>query len=110
MTVYAKHSGQAAPSSLLPFAVFRAGDDEIGLHLDPTEATARAFLRTDRRSLSFRVRQGSPEGPAIDSFRRWLSGRVLDAERAGGMPDLTDPPAPWQRVDGNTPGSGGSVA
>lgn len=100
VTVYVKRRGAAAPvHALEPQAVFRAGDVEVGLVVEPSEGTPRAFLRTERHAITLRTRQGTPDREAIEQLGRWAGDRVRAAERAAAALDFAGPPAPWSRVD-----------
>lgn len=100
-TLYYKprESGRA-PEALEPAAIFRSGDAEVGVFIEPTEHAIRAFRRTDRHAVSIRIRDGSPAPLALESLIDWFTARLSAAERdgvhLGGR--LTDPPAPWRIV------------
>ena len=84
--------------------MFRAGDTEVGIFVEPTEAAARAFRRTSRHAVSIRVRDGSPVPQALEALVDWFTVRLHAAEQTNderSMP-LLDPPPPWHRVDTTT--------
>jgi hypothetical protein len=102
-TLYCKPQGSSrAPEALEPAAVFRLGDAEIGVFVEPTEHAARAFRRTERHAVSVRVRAGAAPAPqALESLIDWFTARLRAAERAGARvaAHLADPPAPWRLAD-----------
>ena len=99
-TLYCKpRDSFGAPQSLEPTTVFRDGDLEVGVFVEPNEAAPRAFRRTERSAVSIRVRQGSPVPHHLESLVDWFTDRLSAAEAAGTRPCLTDPPAPWHAVD-----------
>jgi hypothetical protein len=99
-TLYCKprHSGRAL-HSLEPTTVFRDGDLEVGVFVEPNDAATRAFRRTKRSAVSIRVRQGKPIPHHIESLVDWFTERLHAAEAAGAEPHLADPPPPWQAVE-----------
>ena len=100
-TIYCKprHSGRA-PEALEPAAIFRAGDAEIGVYVEPTERAVRAFRRTERHAVSIRTREGSATPHALESLVDWFADRLRSAERDGAAiaTRLGDPPTPWRLV------------
>lgn len=99
VTAYAKPAGTAAPvNALAPHAVFAAGAVEVGLYIEPSDRTPRAFSRTARQALTLRGRAGRASGPMLERLGRWAHARVLEAERGDHGPRLDDPPAPWRRI------------
>jgi hypothetical protein len=97
LTVYAKAAGAARALHVLePSAVFTAPGFEVGLYLEPSAGTARAFTRTARHALSFRTRLGEPSSAAVERLGEWAKGRVLQAERSGEPPRFDAPPDPWK--------------
>ena len=78
-----------------PVATFRAGDAEVGVFVEPSETTPRAFARTRSHAITLRVRQGTPERGAIEALGRWVAAQVEAGEHDGGAFELGDPPAPW---------------
>jgi hypothetical protein len=99
-TLYCKpRDSFGAPQSLEPTTVFRDGDLEVGVFVEPNEAAPRAFRRTERSAVSIRVRQGRPVPHHLEGLVDWFTERLRAAEAAGTRPCLTDPPAPWHAVD-----------
>ncbi len=99
-TLYCKpRDSLGAPQSLEPTTVFRDGDLEVGVFVEPNEGAPRAFRRTERSAVSIRVRQGRPIPHQLESLVEWFTERLRAAEAAGTRPRLTDPPAPWRVVD-----------
>ncbi|MCZ7679078.1 MAG: hypothetical protein M5U28_10115 [Sandaracinaceae bacterium] len=99
VTVYAKRRGAAPPvHALAPAAVFRAGEVEVGLYIEPRGDGVRAFVRTERHALSFRDRQGKASPPELEALGRWAAGQAARAEREGVSMDLSSPPPPWSRL------------
>ena len=105
-TVYCKprDSGRA-PEALEPAAIFRAGDAEVGVFVEPTEHAARAFRRTDRHAISIRARDGAASPHALESLVDWFTDRLRAAERDGApiATRLANPPDPWRIVAATRP-------
>jgi hypothetical protein len=105
-TLYCKprDSGRA-PETLEPAAIFRLGNVEVGVFVEPTERAARAFRRTERHAVSVRVREGTPAPRMIESLVDWFTARLRAAERDGAplAKRLADPPAPWRLVAATGP-------
>jgi len=101
-TLYCKprDSGRA-PETLEPVAIFRVGDTEVGVFVEPIEHAARAFDRTARHAVIVRVRDGAPLPLAIESLVDWFTARLRAAECDGSSIAmcLADPPPPWRIVD-----------
>jgi hypothetical protein len=95
---YKPRDSSRAPEALEPAAVFRAGEVEVGVFVEPTEHAARAFRRTERHAVSVRVRAGAPAPRAIEALIDWFTTRLRVAERDGMdlAAHLLDPPAPWR--------------
>jgi hypothetical protein len=108
-TLYCKprESGRA-PEALEPAAIFRVGDAEVGVFVEPTEHATRAFRRTERHAVSIRVRDGSPAPLALESLVDWFTAQLTAAERDGTRvaSRLADPPAPWRIVGAAPPRQG----
>ncbi len=106
-TLYFKprDSGRA-PEALEPTAVFRSGDIEVGVFVEPTEHAARAFRRTERHAVSVRVRDGKPSPGALESLVDWFTARLRASERGAAALGTcwADPPAPWRHIDGSSAG------
>ena len=99
-TLYCKpRDTGGAPQSLEPTTVFRDGELEVGVFVEPNEAAPRAFRRTDRSAVSIRVRQGEPIPHRLESLVDWFTERLRAAEAEGTRPRLADPPPPWHAVD-----------
>jgi|SRR5579862_141225 len=99
-TLYCKpRDSSGAPHSLEPTTVFRDGDTEVGVFVEPNGMAARAFRRTERSAVSIRVRQGEPIPHHIESLVDWFTERLRAAEAAEVQPCLADPPPPWHAVD-----------
>ncbi len=102
VTLYAKPAGAAHPvHALEPAAVFRAGAVEVGLFIEPSEHTPRAYLRTRAHALSFRARSTEESPALLAELGAWAAARVSEWEaRPGrsGSADLSAPPAPWRRL------------
>jgi hypothetical protein len=101
-TLYFKpRSSGRAPEALEPVAIFRGGDVEVGVFVEPTEHAARAFRRTERHAVSVRVRDGKPSPGALEPLVDWFTARLRATERDGAHlgARLADPPAPWHIVD-----------
>jgi len=99
-TLYCKpRDSGGAPQSLEPTTVFRDGDTEVGVFVEPNGTAARAFRRTERSAVSIRVRQGEPLPHHLESLVDWFTERLRAAEAAGARPCLADPPPPWHAVD-----------
>jgi hypothetical protein len=109
-TLYCKprDSGRA-PQSLEPVAIYRSGDAEVGVFVEPTQHARRAFRRTERHAISVRVREGSPAPYALEALVDWFAGRLGAAELTSGL-SLSDPPPPWRRVDTARQGASGAGA
>ncbi len=90
---YVKPRGAApAAHDLEPVAVLRCAEGELGIFVEPRGG--RAYLEVGERALSYRLREGEPSRAAIEAAMQWAAGEVED----GGS--WTDPPVPWERVDG----------
>ncbi len=99
-TLYCKpRDSGGAPQSLEPTGVFRDGDLEVGVFVEPNAGAARAFRRTERSAVSIRVRHGAPAPHHIESLVDWFTERLRAAEAACAPPRLADPPPPWHAVD-----------
>ena len=99
-TLYCKpRDTGGAPHSLEPATVFRDGNIEVGVFVEPNGTAARAFRRTERSAVSIRVRQGEPIPHHIERLIDWFTERLRAAEVAGVQPCLADPPSPWHAVD-----------
>jgi hypothetical protein len=88
---------------LEPAACFRAASAEVGVFVAPNDASAlgpRAYARTARHLLSYRVRRGAPPPERIKALMAWALGAVARAEREGSPVTLADPPSPWECVRG----------
>jgi len=99
-TLYCKpRDSGGAPHSLEPTTVFREGDTEVGIFVEPSGTGARAFRRTERSAVSIRVRQGEPIPRHVESLVDWFTERLRAAEAANVQPRFADPPPPWRAVD-----------
>lgn len=99
VTAYAKPAGTAAPvHALAPHAIFVAGRVEVGLYIEPSARTPRAFARTAQHALTLRERAGRAPGPQLERLGRWAQARVFESEQRGVAPQLDQPPAPWRRL------------
>jgi hypothetical protein len=101
-TLYFKpRASRRAPEALEPSAVFRAGEAEVGVFVEPTEHAARAFRRTDLHAVSIRIRNGEPQRAALEHLVDWFVARLRIAEAHGAdvAGCLGDPPPPWRVVD-----------
>ncbi|MBX3184942.1 MAG: hypothetical protein KF915_20135 [Polyangiaceae bacterium] len=102
VTLYAKPAGTAHPvHALEPAAVFSAGAVEVGLFIEPSEHTPRAYLRTRAHALSFRARSAEESPTLLAQLGAWAAARVSEWEALPGRaasPDLSEPPAPWRRL------------
>ncbi|MEM9457563.1 MAG: hypothetical protein AAGF11_25515 [Myxococcota bacterium] len=97
VTAYAKPAGTAAPvHALAPHAIFVAGRVEVGLYIEPSARTPRAFARTAQHALTLRERAGRAPGPWLERLGRWAQAQVFESEQRGGAPRLDHPPAPWR--------------
>jgi hypothetical protein len=107
-TLYFKprDSGRA-PETLEPVAVYRAGDVEVGVFVEPTERAVRAFRRTERHAVSVRVRDGKPAAGALEPLVDWFTARLRVSESGGAglAAYLADPPAPWRIIEVTRPTS-----
>jgi len=94
-TVYVKPRGAGEPAvwSLEPLAVFTDGVGEVAVHLGPADAPAYAVV--GERSVSYRVRGGTPSAAQITRLLDWVVARLADAG------PLEDPPAPWRSRAGS---------
>jgi hypothetical protein len=100
-TLYFKPEGTGrAPEALEPTAVFRGGDVEVGVFVEPTAHAVRAFRRTAHHAVSVRVRAGAPVPEELESLVDWFTARLHTAEIECTeiRRSVTDPPAPWQFV------------
>lgn len=104
-TLYAKpRDSFRAPDALEPRAVFRAGDCEVGIFVEPNEHAQRAFRRTELHAVSIRVREGDPSSADLEALVDWFVVELRGAERRGEQWEialagaLSDPPAPWRQV------------
>lgn len=108
-TLYCKprDSGRA-PQALEPAAIFRIGEAEVGVFVEPTQQAVRAFRRTARHAVSVRVREGDPSPQALEALVDWFTARLGSSEHDGASiaPPLADPPPPWRRVDAAQPRGG----
>lgn len=97
-TVYFKPAGHDVPQwSLEPIACFSDGQCELGVYLEPTTLAERAYARTERWAISYRIREGRADGRAIDRLVGWFVAKV--AENESPPSQLTAPPEPWYVVD-----------
>jgi hypothetical protein len=112
--LYFKPEGTGrAPEALEPTAVFRGGDVEVGVFVEPTAHAARAFRRTAQHAVSVRVRAGAPAPEALESLVDWFTARLhtVELERTEIRRWVSDPPAPWRFVPATeAAGSGGERA
>jgi len=107
VTVYAKPANTAAPvHTLAPLAVFATEHGEVGVYVQPSATTPRAFLRTATHAISFRTRSGAPVAAELDVLARWIAiglasqrgkGADLASQHGEGLV-LGPPPAPWRVV------------
>jgi hypothetical protein len=108
-TLYCKprDSGRA-PQALEPAAIFRIGETEVGVFVEPTQQAARAFRRTERHAVSVRVREGDPSPQALEALVDWFTARLGASEHDGSRvaPPLADPPPPWRLVHEGQPRGG----
>lgn len=97
VTVYAKPANTAAAvHQLAPLAVFATEHGEVGVYVQPSATTPRAFLRTATHAISFRNRGGTPGAAELDVLARWLAAEL--ATQHGEDVVLGAPPAPWRVV------------
>ncbi len=97
-TVYFKPKGHSVPQwSLDPFACFSNGHCEVGVYLEPTTIAERAYAKTARWAISYRMRDGRADGEAIDRLMSWFVAQVAESESPPAK--LNAPPEPWHVVD-----------
>lgn len=98
-TLYFKPRCAAAPSwSLDPDVCVAREDAELGIYLEPVELARRAYARTGSSALSYRIREGQPDGAAVERVMAWVIERVLESERTDFPIDFSHPPEPWRVV------------
>lgn len=97
-TVYFKPTGQALSWSLEPVASFSDGTCEVGLYLEPSTPARRAYARTERWSISFRLREGKPRRAMIERLMSWYL-ETVETHTDDPASHLHSPPEPWYAVD-----------
>ncbi len=98
-TIYFKPAGVPERFGALDAElVFRCGDGELGIHLEPVARAPKAYARTARYAVSYRVRAGSPGGRVVDALMAWVVSSLAREESGGPAPDWSSPPPPWSRT------------
>jgi hypothetical protein len=94
---YKPRAGESAAWKLDPDVCVADGRAELGIFVEPAGVAARAYHRSGAWAVSYRVREGRPDGRAIDRVMKWAIARVTDAG-ADGRADFSQPPEPWRVV------------
>ncbi len=93
--VYVKPRHHAAELwSLEPEVCVRCQGGELGIYLAPHDSSERAYTRTARHALSYRVREGMPTVEAVTEVMDWARRIVAHGEMDGanGKRNWIDPP------------------
>ncbi len=95
-TAYAKpFEASAVVHAVEPAHIVRSANVELGLFLEPASAE-RAYARTDKHALSYRVREGEPSREAIEAVMTWALGEVSASESTAVR--LSGAPEGWHAV------------
>lgn len=98
-TIYFKPAGVPERFGALDAELaFRCADAELGIHLEPVERAPKAYARTSRHAVSYRVRAGRPEPLRVEALMAWVVASLVAEESGGPAPDWSSPPAPWTRT------------
>jgi hypothetical protein len=79
--------------TLEPVVCVRCIGGELGIYVVPNHLEKRAFARTDRYALSYRVCDGAPRSEEVVRVMSWASAVVARSEAEGAeAPRWSDPP------------------
>ncbi|MEM9074893.1 MAG: hypothetical protein AAGE52_40725 [Myxococcota bacterium] len=98
-TVYVKpRSYDGGLWSVEPVVCLRRDDGELGIFLEPNSPERRAYSRSARHAISYRLRAGNPSSASVHEIMAWVLARVRQAETQNIEPVFDHPPGGWRVV------------